>query len=379
MSRSEPLPLFTVFALHVIQYQAPLYAELAQRDDLHLHVVFFSDKGASPYFDAGFGRRVQWDIDLLAGYEHSLLPQSWLKRLLAVITQVRRSDVILVHGHSAPWMLITTLVAILTRRPYLLRGDSWVEGMATGWRKLLRQVVVRGVVRRSAAGLANGIRNADFYRSFGCRNVVMAPYSVDVERFRSGTEEARSGRESRLRGLGLDPSLPTIVSAAKLVPVKRPHDLVAALKWMKCRANLVFVGDGELAQAVAAAARGQRVAMMGFVNQSNMPAALALGDVHALVSEVEPWGLVVNEAMACGLLPVVSDRVGCAPDLVEGVGETFPVGDVKALAAALDRAVQRLSDDDWRREGARRLDCRGVRATAAGFAWAASHAIAKAS
>ena len=244
MSRSEPLPLFTVFALHVIQYQAPLYAELAQRDDLHLHVVFFTDKGASPYFDAGFGRRVQWDIDLLAGYEHSFLPQSWLQRLLAIITRVRRSDAILVRGHSAPWMLITTLVAILTRRPYLLRGDSWVDGMATGWRKLLWQVVVRGVVGPSAAGLANGIRNADFYRSFGCRNVVMAPYSVDVERFRSGAKDARSGRESRLRGLGLDPRLPTIASAAKLVPVKPQRDLVAALKWMKCRSNLVLVGDG---------------------------------------------------------------------------------------------------------------------------------------
>ncbi len=119
--------------------------------------------------------------------------------------------------------------------------------------------------------------------------------------------------------------------------------------------------------------------MMGFMNQSDMSAALALGDIFALVSSVEPSGLAVNEAMACGLFPVVSDCVGCAPDLVVGVGETFQVGDVKALAAALYRAVTRLSDDDWRREGARRLDCRGVRATAAGFARATFHAIVDAS
>ena len=49
----------------------------------------------------------------------------------------------------------------------------------------------------------------------------------------------------------------------------------------------------------------------------------------------EPWGLVVNEGMACGLTPVVSDAVGCASDLVHGVGEIVPVGDVEALAAAL--------------------------------------------
>ena len=367
----EPRPLLTIFALHVIQYQAPLYAELAQHHDLDLHVAFFSDKGVKPYFDAGFGRRVQWDIDLLAGYEHSFVPESWLRRLLSVIAQIRRSDVILVHGHSAPWMLITTVLAIMSRTPYLLRGDSWVEGTATGWRRTVRNAVVRLVVGPSAAGLANGIRNADFYRAFGCRDVVMAPYSVDIERFRTGAEQARGGREDRLSALGLDPSLPTIISAAKLSPGKRPQDLVSSLQLMESQANLVFVGDGELASSVAEAARGQRVAMVGFVNQTGMPAALALGDIIALVSDVEQWGLVVNEAMACGLLPVVSDRVGCAPDLVEGLGETFPAGDVRALAAALDRAVARLNDNDWRREAASRLGSRDLRATAAGFAQAA--------
>jgi hypothetical protein len=66
----EPRPLLTVFALHVIQYQAPLYAELALHPDLDLHVAFFSDKGPKPYFDSGFARRVQWDIDLRADYHH---------------------------------------------------------------------------------------------------------------------------------------------------------------------------------------------------------------------------------------------------------------------------------------------------------------------
>jgi glycosyltransferase involved in cell wall biosynthesis len=43
--------------------------------------------------------------------------------------------------------------------------------------------------------------------------------------------------------------------------------------------------------------------------------------------------------MACGLVPVVSDAVGCAPDLVAGVGEVFPAGDVAALAEALARVT----------------------------------------
>jgi glycosyltransferase involved in cell wall biosynthesis len=61
-------------------------------------------------------------------------------------------------------------------------------------------------------------------------------------------------------------------------------------------------------------------------------------DFLALPSDFgETWGLVVNEAMACGLPALVSDRVGCGPDLVEdGVtGAVFPCGDVEALAERL--------------------------------------------
>ena len=57
--------------------------------------------------------------------------------------------------------------------------------------------------------------------------------------------------------------------------------------------------------------------------------------------ETETWGLVVNEAMACGLPAVVSEGVGCAPDLIVAgeTGEMFPMGDTDALADAMERAL----------------------------------------
>ena len=78
---------------------------------------------------------------------------------------------------------------------------------------------------------------------------------------------------------------------------------------------------------------------MGFVNQSELPAVYASADVLVLPSDgQETWGLVVNEAMACGVPAVVSDAVGCGPDLIEPgrTGATFPFGDIAALAAAIE-------------------------------------------
>jgi glycosyltransferase involved in cell wall biosynthesis len=89
-------------------------------------------------------------------------------------------------------------------------------------------------------------------------------------------------------------------------------------------------------------ARGEapgRVRWHGFVNQSQIPALLGAADVFVMPSQDEPWGLAVNEAMACGLPAVCSDGVGCAADLVRP-GETgylHRVGDVAALADHLRR------------------------------------------
>jgi glycosyltransferase involved in cell wall biosynthesis len=77
---------------------------------------------------------------------------------------------------------------------------------------------------------------------------------------------------------------------------------------------------------------------LGFVNQSGLPSVYASSDVVVLPSTaVETWGLVVNEAMACGVPAVVSDAVGCGPDLIEpGVtGAVAPLDDVPALATAI--------------------------------------------
>jgi glycosyltransferase involved in cell wall biosynthesis len=81
-----------------------------------------------------------------------------------------------------------------------------------------------------------------------------------------------------------------------------------------------------------------RVDFAGFKNQTELPAFYAAADVLVLPSDGgETWGLVVNEAMACGLPAIVSDAVGCAPDLIqEGkTGFTFPLGSESELAARL--------------------------------------------
>jgi glycosyltransferase involved in cell wall biosynthesis len=127
----------------------------------------------------------------------------------------------------------------------------------------------------------------------------------------------------------------------KLVEKKRPLDLIDAVSRVP-GTHALYVGDGPLRGEAERAATGQPVTFAGFRNQSAMPEAYAVADVLVLPSDRrETWGLAVNEAMASGLPAIVSDAVGCAPDLIiPGVtGYSYPAGDRRALADALRRVV----------------------------------------
>jgi glycosyltransferase involved in cell wall biosynthesis len=137
----------------------------------------------------------------------------------------------------------------------------------------------------------------------------------------------------------------------RLVEMKRPLDLVEATARLpdKARWLVAFAGAGPLAASIEARARALsvRVAMLGFVNQAELPRIYGASDLLGLPSSSgETWGLVVNEAMASGLPAVVSDAAGCAPDLIEEgrTGFAFPSGDLAALARALERGAELRSD-----------------------------------
>lgn len=133
----------------------------------------------------------------------------------------------------------------------------------------------------------------------------------------------------------------------RLVPYKRPMAIVAAAARLMAAGrpvDLTFAGAGELESSLREAVRVEGVSanFLGFTNQSRLPQVYGNADVLVLPSGAEEtWGLVVNEAMACGTPAVVSDAVGCGPDLVEpGVtGEITPLDDVPALAAGIDRVL----------------------------------------
>lgn len=359
-----------IVAFHPIQYQVPLFRRIAERAIVHVDVLFLVNKSRTANFDPGFERDVTWDIDLLGGYSNTFLDggtadASLLRRLALLNAWIRSHDAVVIHGYSNPWMLMATVLAQLNRRPYLLRGDSKPRAKSGNpFKRWVRNRVASFVVSRSGAALPIGRLNAEFYTEFGQARQYWAPFSVDDRRFAAPQQLSRC---EILGDLRLPQGRPLVIFVGKMIALKRPVELALVASRLETEANFLFIGDGPLRSQVEAAMNRRNTRILGFVNQATLPAYYQAADILVLPSRFEQWGLVVNEAMAAGCYPVVSDQVGAAGDLVDGFGIVFPVDDAEALEQGLREAMARIGEGGLRAEIQSRAEPFNLDATAAGF------------
>jgi glycosyltransferase involved in cell wall biosynthesis len=384
-----------VLSSHPIQYQAPLFRALAARLDL---TVFFAHRQTpAQQAAAGFGVEFEWDIDLLSGYDHLFL-QNRARRPatsrfmgcdtpeIATIIAERKFDAFLVCG----WHLLSYWQAIRACRrygvPVFVRGDSHLGTPRILAKRLAKEGLYRWVMRQFVGYFYVGQRNLEYLLHYGAdrRWLFFAPHFVDNAWFRERAAAAAL-RVSKLRqDLGIAEGDRVLLFVGKLLPAKRPQDIIracaeTALRDQEC--HVVFVGSGPLDADLRAETESRRVraTLAGFRNQSELATFYKLGDVLILPSGRETWGLAVNEAMACGTPAVVSDAVGCAPDLIEeGVtGSVYPVGNIDALASAIRRMLDRKATPTVQDALRRKMDLYSVDTSVEAVLEALDHVSAK--
>ncbi|MBC7789945.1 MAG: glycosyltransferase family 4 protein [Anaerolineae bacterium] len=234
----------------------------------------------------------------------------------------------------------------------------------------VRDAIIRWWMRRSDALMYIGKANREAYLHYGAREekLFFSPFSVDVELIDGIRASYTGGERSVLRQRwGLPPNIPVVLSVGKLVHQKRPHAVLDIARALGDSAHVVFAGSGPVEpelKARAAADGLDNVSFLGFVNQSKLPEVFACADIFVMASTGETWGLVVNEAMAAGAVPVVTNEVGSHYDLItEGLtGYVVPAGDDDSMifrvsALVSDEALRaRLSDAARKRIGAYTYD-----------------------
>jgi glycosyltransferase involved in cell wall biosynthesis len=344
----------TILSTHPVQYHAHWFRALAARPEFQVHVVYCYHASGSDQARAGFGVEFDWDIPLLDGYRFtflnrakqepvsvSALPAPRIREMLAR----DKVDVVLLNGWHYKQARQIMFACWRQGIPIMVRSDSQLPTPRSAAKRLLKYPLYRSFIPHFDACLAVGTRSRDYFLHYGARpgRVFVVPHAVEDSLFQGAARQRQGSRQQLRQRWGIQGQQIVFLFAGKFIEKKRPMDFLQALE-MALRQEPgvagLMVGDGPLRVLCEGFVRSRNlpVTFTGFLNQSRMVDAYVAADCLVLPSDGgETWGLVVNEAMACGLPAVVSDAVGCAPDLIqEGkTGAVFSLGDVKMLANIL--------------------------------------------
>ncbi|HXK21903.1 MAG TPA: glycosyltransferase family 4 protein [Myxococcota bacterium] len=342
-------------------YRLPVYRELGATPGWQLRIFLSAE--SEPHWDVAFRAAfaegvASLDVERVAslGFERRQLTHRGAGIEQRVSTHVPwgtlgalrrfRPDVV-VSTELGARSLFAALYTAWHRTPLVLWSHhARVSAQATGGaRRRLR----RALLARADAVIGMGVQAREVLRDLGVPDARLfdAPNAHDAPAYERALAELDSAVVPHaLRG-ALRARERIALVAGRLVPIKGVLPLLAA--WVRLpeslreRWTLLFVGDGPLAPAVrdAARARPGEIAWLPQRPPGEMPAIHAAADLHVFASLGDTWGLVVNEALACGVPVLCSRLAGCADDLIESGrnGWLFDPTDAQDFVKTLHEAL----------------------------------------
>ncbi|RNL51137.1 glycosyltransferase family 4 protein [Pedobacter jejuensis] len=351
-----------IITTHPIQYYAPLFKLLAKECNL---IVYYTLGLGNEKYDKGFEQNIEWDVDLLEGYNYRFLKNSAKNPSLNHFMGIKNHnlikkinecspDAILIYGW-AYYSHLNIMRHFKNKIPIWFRGDSTLTDNQSWFKKELRKAFLKWVYSKVDLAFYVGKANKQYFKSFGLNDekLIYLPHAIDNNRF---SQDKKAEAEAIRNKYNVAKSDILVLFAGKFEKKKSPDLLLDAfMSLQEPNAHLLFVGNGPMEKQLKEKAHQHslnnpsfKIYFMDFQNQSNMPAIYHTCDLFCLPSQGpgETWGLAVNEAMACGKAILVSDKVGCARDLINNKinGEIFESKHFADLSKKLNSLVSNKNE-----------------------------------
>ncbi|MFZ0814289.1 MAG: glycosyltransferase family 4 protein [Candidatus Sulfotelmatobacter sp.] len=326
----------------IAPYRIPVFNALAQRPEIDLHVIFLSENDPSLRQWRVYKDEIKFHYDVLPSWRRRLAGYNILinRGVHSALNRIK-PDVVLCGGYNylASWQAARW--AKDHRAPLLLWSESTAFDERRGYPFV--EFIKARFLNLCAAFVVSGKSSANYLIDLGMakEKIFTAPDAVDVALFSRVADAARQSGIQERRG-----RLPSryFLYVGRLVAEKGVFDLVEAYERLdpqvRSQIALVFAGDG--AEHEALVKRASKIVpgtirSLGFVHREQLPELYALADGFVFPTHSDPWGLVVNEAMACALPIIVTNVAGCTLDLVQDGWNGFvvPPRDPSRLAAAM--------------------------------------------
>lgn len=339
-------------------YRIPPFNDLMQSENIDLEIFFLTETESRrswyvPKDTLKFSYRVLWNVQIGKSYQNSPI---YLNPGVIYRLWQQQPDVIILGGWSHLTYWLSFVYAQMMGTRLLIWSESTLKDKRTTsqWKNKLKL----WMVKKAEGYIVPGKAQKDYLLYLGAKNenVWLAPNAVDTHFFSSVSELYRQDREGLKQKLNLSGMI--LLFVGRLIDEKGVPELLAAFQELQTlkSVTLVIVGDGPQSQMYQDYCRQyslNTVVFSGFQNQNALVQYYAIADIFVFPTRTDPWGLVLNEAMAASLPIVCSSAAGAVDDLVEqgGNGFIFPVGDVTRFAEALQQLVD---DDDLRKRMGKR-------------------------
>jgi glycosyltransferase involved in cell wall biosynthesis len=355
---SDSLYRVLALATHPVQYAAPIFRRLADCAELDFQVAYCGLQGAETGFDSEFGVAIQWDVPLLDGYSWTHIPNRgsgtesffglYNPGLWKLIQDGHFDAIISYVGYLHASFWLAYFAALHSNTAFLFGTDASSLAPRSGltWKSWIKRVVWPCLFSLADQVIAPSSATVRMLRELGIpdRRISLTPFVVDndwwIER------SSRTDRAAIRADWGASEADLVVLYCAKLQGWKRPLDLLRAFAKADIpNSILVYAGEGplrpEIENEAAALGIGGRIRLLGFTNQSRLPAIYSSADLFVLPSDYDPCPVVVCEAMLCGLPVILSDKIAGRFDLVEAgiTGDVYPCGDIDALASSLGKML----------------------------------------
>ena len=324
---------------HPIQYQSPLIKYLS-KNKIDIKVSYRSNISVNKFYDKDFRQNIKWDVNLLSGYKYKFLRYIGPNRVshifpltidLFKILKDKNSNIIWVHGCKNWFNLLIILLGKIYNKKIFLRDEvHHFSKKRSIFNKIFNFIYYFLVNYFVDCFLAIGEANKKYYiDNFISQNkIILVPYVVDNEYF---TLKKKNNIKSKT----------IFLFASKLQHKKGIDILLEAIKninkneFFVKRSEFWVIGNGELNTFCKNFIKNnniKNVKLLGFQNQRQLRSFYHKSDVLILPSRFEPWGLVINEAMAAGNAIIASHKVGAGFDLVNNKnGKIFESENIKDL------------------------------------------------
>jgi len=332
----------------IAPYRIPVFNVLARRAGLNLHVIFLAETDEAIRQWRVYKNEICFSYQVLpswrcrAGKSCLLINRGLWPALKKVSPQV-----IICGGYNYPASWEALLWARRHGAEFVLWSESNGQDARAGWAWV--ELLKAYFLRRCDRFVVPGKSAFEYLRSLGsaAASISTAPNAVDNGLFAAEAQKTRARAAEFRDKLKLPPRF--ILFVGRLVPEKGVFDLLEAYAKLESRlrseVGLVFAGDGVSREGLAQQAKQispGTICFPGFAQREDLAGLYGVAEALVLPTHSDPWGLVVNEAMACGLPIIVSSVAGCSADLVEDGwnGYVVPPRDSEKLSVAIDSLVR---------------------------------------